>query len=77
MPICKRIAITAGEPAGIGPDLVLMLAQSACTDERIVIADPDLLRERARALDLPITIERFNPQEPLQAPLRGYSRYCP
>lgn len=77
MPMCKRIAITAGEPAGIGPDLVLMLAQSACTDERIVIADPDLLRERARALDLPITIERFNPQEPPSSSLARVLKVLP
>lgn len=63
MHLCKRIAITAGEPAGIGPDLVLMLAQTPCADERVVIADPDLLRERARLLDLPITVERFNPTD--------------
>ncbi len=46
------IAITAGEPAGIGPDLVLALAPLAEPGRLVVIADPGLLAERARALGL-------------------------
>ncbi|RVU30345.1 4-hydroxythreonine-4-phosphate dehydrogenase PdxA [Neptunomonas marina] len=55
---CKRIAITVGEPAGIGPDLVIMIAQQAYSDELIAICDPELLITRARQLNLPIAIER-------------------
>ncbi|HCB39260.1 MAG TPA: 4-hydroxythreonine-4-phosphate dehydrogenase PdxA, partial [Gammaproteobacteria bacterium] len=44
------IAITAGDPAGIGPDLVLQLAQQQDYSRWVVIADPDLLQQRARAL---------------------------
>ena len=61
MPECKRLAITPGEPAGIGPDLIIQLAQQSHPDELIVVCDPELLRSRAQLLDLPISIERFDP----------------
>lgn len=51
-----RIAITLGEPAGIGPELVIALAQEAHDAELIVIADPELLRERATLLNVPLTL---------------------
>lgn len=47
-----RLAITPGEPAGIGPDLVLSLASRPWPDELVIIADPELLAARARALGL-------------------------
>lgn len=66
-----RIAITAGEPAGIGPDLVIQLAQLPQPPQRppvqrIVIADPDLLSERAAQLRLPLRLETFDPGQPPQ-----------
>ncbi|OWL89620.1 4-hydroxythreonine-4-phosphate dehydrogenase PdxA [Halopseudomonas aestusnigri] len=56
-----RLAITAGEPAGIGPDLCLMLAQHPSPCERVIIADPQLLRERAQQLGLPVELLPFDP----------------
>lgn len=60
-----RIALTAGEPAGIGPDLVLDLVQSPLPCdypvELVVIADPDLLRERAELLKRHLIIEEWEP----------------
>jgi 4-hydroxythreonine-4-phosphate dehydrogenase len=47
-----RIAITAGEPAGIGPDLCVMLAHRAIAAEIIVIADEAVLQQRAATLGL-------------------------
>ncbi|MBL4816944.1 4-hydroxythreonine-4-phosphate dehydrogenase PdxA [Shewanella sp.] len=61
----KRIAITAGEPAGIGPDLVIQLAQQAWPAELVVCADPDLLVSRAKNLGLPL---QLRPYQPNQAP---------
>ena len=61
----KRIAITAGEPAGIGPDLVIQLAQQAWRAELVVCADPDLLVSRAKNLGLPL---QLRPYQPNQAP---------
>lgn len=56
----KPIVITSGEPAGIGPDLVVMLAQQAWELDLVVIADPDLLLERAKMLGLPLEIEIYS-----------------
>ena len=38
-----RIALTPGEPAGIGPELAVMLAARGCAAELVAIADPALL----------------------------------
>ena len=51
-----RILITPGEPAGIGPDVLIQAAQQAFPAELIAITDPALIAERARALHLPIKI---------------------
>ena len=45
-----RIAITSGEPAGIGPDLCVALADSGLDAELVLIGDPELLEKRAREL---------------------------
>ncbi len=50
------LAITAGEPAGIGPDLCVQIAQRAWPAPLVVIGDPDLLLERAKLLDLPLNL---------------------
>ena len=46
------IAVTAGEPAGIGPDLCVLLTQCRLPARVVVIADATLLRDRARALGI-------------------------
>jgi 4-hydroxythreonine-4-phosphate dehydrogenase len=56
----KRIAITAGEPASIGPDLVITLAQQAWPAELVVCANPDLLLARAAKLGLPLRLIPYN-----------------
>jgi len=57
---CRAIALTPGEPAGIGPDLCLMLAAEPCRHERVVVADPDLLAARARLLGLQVELAPFD-----------------
>lgn len=59
-----RIALTPGEPAGIGPDLCIQLAQQPQVCELVAIADPKLLQERARQLGLPLTIQAFDRNKP-------------
>ena len=56
---CYRIALTPGEPAGIGPDLVVTLAQEAHDHELVAIADPELLQQRAQALGLSIQLRHL------------------
>jgi len=51
-----RIAITPGEPAGIGPDLCIKLAQAPLPCHVTLIADPELLEQRARELGIELTL---------------------
>lgn len=51
------IVVTAGEPAGIGPDLCIQIAQHALACKLAVIADRELLQTRAQQIKLPIQIE--------------------
>ena len=63
------IAITPGEPAGIGPDLVVQAAQRERQMPWLVIADKNMLAARAHLLQLPLTLD-----DNLQSPslLPGY-----
>ena len=54
-----RIAITSGEPAGIGPDACVVLAQSDWPADIVVAADADLLAATADSLGLRLTLERY------------------
>ncbi|BCG63272.1 MAG: 4-hydroxythreonine-4-phosphate dehydrogenase [Methyloprofundus sp.] len=64
MPITlPRIALTAGEPAGIGPDLCIQLAQENLNCQLVIIADPALLKQRAQQLNLPLDIRVFDQQQ--------------
>ncbi len=55
-----RIAITPGEPAGIGPELVVKLAQQQYPAQLVAIADPDLLTTTAAQLKLPLTLSELD-----------------
>ncbi|MEE9319434.1 MAG: 4-hydroxythreonine-4-phosphate dehydrogenase PdxA [Granulosicoccus sp.] len=59
-----RLALTPGEPAGIGPDLAVLQAQQTRDVELIAIADPHLLMERASQLGLTLRIREFNASDP-------------
>ena len=47
-----RLALTPGEPAGIGPDLLIRMVQDGCDHELVAYADPQLLEQRAAELNL-------------------------
>jgi len=51
-----QLAITPGEPAGIGPELIVQLAQERSPHELVAYADPQLLASRAEALGLPLRL---------------------
>lgn len=57
----QSVVITPGEPAGVGPDLVLALAQRDWPVELVVCACPSLLLARAKALNLPIRLLDYRP----------------
>lgn len=52
-----QLAVTPGEPAGIGPDLLVSLIQTPRTTSLVAIADADLLKSRASQLGLSIVID--------------------
>ena len=72
-----RIAFTPGEPAGIGPDLAIQLAQISQQHEIVVFADPDLLRLRAAQLQLPLILRQVDWQAPAQISSAGELSYQP
>lgn len=57
------IVITSGEPAGIGPDIVLMLAEKGFTRPTAVIGNCELFRERAAQLGLNTAIESVSAEQ--------------
>ena len=54
------LVVTSGEPAGIGPDLCIALATSHWAKRIVVVADPDMLAERARILDVDISLREYS-----------------
>jgi 4-hydroxythreonine-4-phosphate dehydrogenase len=55
-----RVILTLGEPAGIGPDIILQAIQQPWLAELIVIGDPALLTARAQQLQLPLQLDDFD-----------------
>jgi 4-hydroxythreonine-4-phosphate dehydrogenase len=72
-----RLALTAGEPAGIGPDLLLQLAAHPSGAQRVVIADPDVLEQRARQLGLSVRLVGFSPDSPRRPTPAGVLEVSP
>ena len=60
------IAVTAGEPAGIGPELCVQLARRHLPARVVIVADRDLLRDRARRLGVRLNV--------VDSPIAGPSR---
>jgi 4-hydroxythreonine-4-phosphate dehydrogenase len=56
-----RIALTSGEPGGIGPELCLAVARSSLPVELVCLADRELLAERARMLGWQIALRDYDP----------------
>jgi len=54
--VTLRIAITSGEPAGIGPDLCLMLAKQSLNADITIIGDIDMLASRAKQLNIDVNL---------------------
>lgn len=53
MALSKPLVVTAGEPAGIGPELCSAIADSRFASEVVVIGDATLLDARLRVVDMP------------------------
>ncbi|HYF98297.1 MAG TPA: 4-hydroxythreonine-4-phosphate dehydrogenase PdxA [Coxiellaceae bacterium] len=64
----KPFALTPGEPAGIGPDILLQLAAKESLTNAVIFADKHLLQDRAEQLQLKIKIPLVIEHVPLATP---------
>lgn len=71
-----RLAITSGEPAGIGPDLCLRLADQDWADELVVLCDRKVLEARAQQTGLPVTFRTYQADQPARGSKRGELIVC-
>ena len=67
----RRLAITAGEPAGIGPDLVLALSQYDWSHQLVVCADKQMLTERAHQLGIKVQLLDYDADQPAKVQQKG------
>jgi 4-hydroxythreonine-4-phosphate dehydrogenase len=58
--VLPRIALTSGEPAGIGPDLCLAIAARGLDCDLLCLGDRELLADRARALGLKVELRPYD-----------------
>lgn len=62
-PLKNEIALTPGEPAGIGPDILLLLAAKKSLANMVIFADKDLLKDRVKQLHLNINFSDYDPNK--------------
>ncbi|HEY3519883.1 MAG TPA: 4-hydroxythreonine-4-phosphate dehydrogenase PdxA [Rhodanobacteraceae bacterium] len=60
VPALPRLALTAGEPAGVGPELIARLAASPFPADLIAISDTGLLQHAAQRCGVALHIEPFD-----------------
>lgn len=70
-----RFALTPGEPAGIGPDLCLLLAAQRQPHPLIAITSRDLLVERAAQLGVAVSVLAVDPDALPEQPAAAGSLY--
>ena len=63
-----KIAITSGEPAGIGPDLCALLANESFGADIVALGDRDLIAARAKSIVIDVSALRIE-HIPLVAPV--------
>lgn len=71
-----RIVVTSGEPAGIGPDLCLKIAQRDWPCDLVFVADPALLADRAQQLGVDPAFIPYEPTSARTAARAGSLRVC-
>ncbi len=71
------LALTPGEPAGIGPELCVRLAQRDLPARIVAVADAQLLDGTARRMGLPLQVEPFDPQAPARPSCAGVLNVLP
>lgn len=68
MSATNPLALTAGEPAGIGPELCLQLVGKKDIPDFVVVADPAVLRDRAKLIGVDVKISEVAPDAPGKRP---------
>lgn len=71
-----RLAITSGEPAGVGPDLCLRLAEQAWPNELVALCDRQLLEARAREIGATVQFRTYDSSLPVVASRVGEVTVC-
>ena len=81
-----RLALTAGEPAGVGPELIARLAASPFPADLVAISDTGLLQRAAQRCDVALHLEQFDGASRvlrapgtlrvIEAPLRAHETPC-
>ena len=74
---CPRLVLTSGEPAGIGPEQILQLAQKPWAIEWFVLADATQMQTLSQTLGLPVDIVTFDPQLPPSPNRAGVLKLMP
>ena len=69
MALTKPLVVTAGEPAGIGPELCSAIADSRFSSDVVIIGDASLLDSRLRVVDIPFPV-KVVPGKPTSANAR-------
>ncbi len=73
----KKLILTSGEPSGIGPEQIIKLAQFDYDYEWVVLADPELLQQAAKQLNLDIQIQHYQKGQKAQKNTRGGVKVIP
>ncbi|MGB1581120.1 MAG: 4-hydroxythreonine-4-phosphate dehydrogenase PdxA [Nevskiales bacterium] len=78
MPSQRPIIITAGEPAGIGPDLLIKLCQLPSRFTWVAVTDPTLLQQRANMLGYKVSVHKLqaNSLDESLPPAASGNIYC-
>lgn len=63
----RLIVVTAGEPAGIGPELCLALAETTWATQLVVVADAVMLAQRATSMGKAVLLNNYEPGAAPQA----------
>ena len=58
------LVFTPGEPAGVGPDLAVMISQQQWPAAIVVCADAELIKQRAKQLNIPLKVEYYRGVRP-------------
>ena len=61
----NEVAYTLGEPAGIGPDIIIQLAQQSVLADVVCVGDQRVLQARAERLRIPLQL--LSPDDPVES----------